>query len=604
MILRINGMRAVLKRGSSFEYVSENRFFTDADAYTLAIELPLKDCPQNLEIFGHINRKDVSKGTGLMACELRTGTFVKRGSVAITEINDVFVKVQFLEGRSAQNCAADFDSVYINELNLGYNTYLDYEGEPTAYTRSKWPVSKMGNTLANGQIWQALPWVNNYSGNIQNELEFANGTASYKPTTFGELSFQCYLYSVTTMIFDAVGYTYNLEVWLNSPYRYLLCCNTLPAAWEVLNYAMSLPHWSLTEYIEQLELLMYCEFDINHTNKSIRMQFSHSAIEKAGTVMLEKVVDEYTVSQEDESSSKYKDMTNLRYAECDHELWKFYDCQWLIDKAKNYGRDERWLNYVECSSISQLMQKIPSTTSCRAYNPDLARCSQEQNVYYVKSIDRYFVARRTAITMVESGSSATDTEPAHSPLYEISLSIQAVNLCKPAIADPNAETAELKIVPAWLDDLGDSSKGLLIFLDCGEYDNEQAFTVKTLLDRGESTQEQFFDKIYVAFWTGEQVTTKYPHPFLDSIDIDTDRQQKTHAGYSLALRDPASYGYRKAPTINRAYKYSFSFLSDEVPDVRSNFIIQGRKYVCEKITATFTEEGMSQLMKGDFYEII
>ena len=36
---------------------SENRIFTDADAYSMEIELPLADCPQNLDIFGMINRK-------------------------------------------------------------------------------------------------------------------------------------------------------------------------------------------------------------------------------------------------------------------------------------------------------------------------------------------------------------------------------------------------------------------------------------------------------------------------------------------------------------------------------------------------------------------
>ena len=54
MILTINGKQAALKKGSSIEYVSENRIFTDADDYSMEIELPLADCPQNLDIFGII----------------------------------------------------------------------------------------------------------------------------------------------------------------------------------------------------------------------------------------------------------------------------------------------------------------------------------------------------------------------------------------------------------------------------------------------------------------------------------------------------------------------------------------------------------------------
>ena len=38
---------------------SKNRIFTDADDYSMEIELPLADCPQNLDIFSMITRKDM-----------------------------------------------------------------------------------------------------------------------------------------------------------------------------------------------------------------------------------------------------------------------------------------------------------------------------------------------------------------------------------------------------------------------------------------------------------------------------------------------------------------------------------------------------------------
>ena len=57
--LTIDGKEAALKKGSSIEYVSENRIFTDADDYTMEIELPLAGCAQNMAIFGMLTRKDV-----------------------------------------------------------------------------------------------------------------------------------------------------------------------------------------------------------------------------------------------------------------------------------------------------------------------------------------------------------------------------------------------------------------------------------------------------------------------------------------------------------------------------------------------------------------
>lgn len=84
--LTIDGKEAALKKGSSIEYVSENRIFTDADDYSLEIELPVgyfsharqcpsklalhslnrksADCPQNIAILGLITRKDIDEPLG------------------------------------------------------------------------------------------------------------------------------------------------------------------------------------------------------------------------------------------------------------------------------------------------------------------------------------------------------------------------------------------------------------------------------------------------------------------------------------------------------------------------------------------------------------
>ena len=166
MQIIINGMLAVLKKNTSFDYVSENALFTGSDSYSLAITFPLKDCIQNLAIFGWITRKDVDKSNIVLDCDIRDKNFFKSGCITITEVNDIEVKAQFLEGRSVQNFDNTFDEVYINELSLGY------------------PTNRSTSNLTPAQAWQAypnrnevaLPWVNNTSGNLQNSVEKdANG---------------------------------------------------------------------------------------------------------------------------------------------------------------------------------------------------------------------------------------------------------------------------------------------------------------------------------------------------------------------------------------------------------------------------------------------
>ena len=119
MQIYIGNKLAALKQGTSFEYVSENRLFSGSDGYTLTITFPLKDCPENQAIFGHINRADVSTGKCVFDCEIRDKHFYKFGCIVITEISEAEVKTQFLDGRSEQNFDKTFDKVYINELDLG-----------------------------------------------------------------------------------------------------------------------------------------------------------------------------------------------------------------------------------------------------------------------------------------------------------------------------------------------------------------------------------------------------------------------------------------------------------------------------------------------------
>jgi hypothetical protein len=154
--LIINGKEAALKKGASIEYVSENRIFTDADDYSMEIELPLAGCQQNIDIFGMLTRKDVDVDNIFFDAVLQDTNFYKRGAVVITGITQETVKVQFLEKRSYQNFFPRFDEKYINELDLG-----------------EWP-SMAPASVTPQQMWSrwqdytALPWVNNSSGVLQN----------------------------------------------------------------------------------------------------------------------------------------------------------------------------------------------------------------------------------------------------------------------------------------------------------------------------------------------------------------------------------------------------------------------------------------------------
>ena len=163
--LQIDGKQAALKKGSSIEYVSENRAFTDADDYSMEIELPLADCPQNIAIFGLITRKDIDTEEIFFDAVLQDTNFYKRGAVVITGITNEAVKVQFLEKRSYQNFFPHFDETYIDELDLGEWPSIYPDNLPSGGSGS--PTGQQHTYASPAQVWArwqdytALPWVNN-----------------------------------------------------------------------------------------------------------------------------------------------------------------------------------------------------------------------------------------------------------------------------------------------------------------------------------------------------------------------------------------------------------------------------------------------------------
>ena len=232
----------------------------------------------------------------------------------------------------------------------------------------------------------------------------------------------------------------------------------------------------------------------------------------------------------------------------------------------------------------------------------------------------------------------------------------AVNEFGKKIVDKEAEDVEINIVPAWID-YTDETLGQCLFLECGEMGDAVTWTEETdengnsstsssgmgvggfgrtangdsdtdynngalaqswsgvQIARGEQEKsDAYFDKISVAFWDGvNRHPRMLPRPMVDTLEINDDFTV-TNTPFSLRIKKPLmldedgnqieeeqQYTYQ----IDNRKKYNYSFLSDEIPDPRALFFIEGGKYVCEKTTATFHENtGKSQLIKGVFYRVI
>lgn len=604
MQIYVNNKLAALKKGTSFEYVSENRMFSGSDGYTLTITFPLKDCPDNLAIFGHINRADVVAQKVIFDCEIRDRGFYKFGSITITEISESEVKTQFLEGRSEQNFDKTFDKVYINELDLGSPTYRSI----TQIT-----PSQAWNPNHSSPDFVALPWVNDYSGNIQNKAEYivdnaVQGQGHYEWNTQDTtgLSWQPYLLFITKKICEAVGYKADFAPWEESEeHKYLLICNTLPHAWYTPDFARALPHWTVEEYFEKLELFLAGEFTIDHRAQRISFNFTKAVLNATKPVALENVVEEHSTEVKvEEDQCEYSVMKNLVYKECDHATWKYYSCDWYIKgNAWNIERYDSMRQLLDANRIHRTWDGRRG----RGYRPI-------DKILYAADCDAYFIIQTVSRKVTD-----IRTVAGHIRIFfEYTCRLRPINLFGGRIVndDEDADQDEIEFVPVRIDDT-EAKYGRCMFLSFSGYDEDSGIegedeskypfllsqTDEAIRAGEKEKKAEYYDRIYIGFWDGASYGWgKLPYPLVEDIVIADDWSNFNYAHFSLRLNNRYMQD-RVGPAVEPTMKTTFKWLSDTIPDVRAMFLIRGKRYICEKITATFTENGMSQLIKGVFYPV-
>lgn len=600
MQIIINNQVAAVKSGTSFEYVSENRLFGGGDDYTFAITLPLAGCPVNQAIFGHLNRADVAPNKIRYDCEIRCRNFVKFGTVTITEITEQNIKVQFLAGRSEQNFEDTWDDVYINELSLGYPEITD----PTMIE----PAMAWSPTILINEA-VALPWVNNDSGILHNCADYANGKYSWSENT-AALSWQPYLLFITKQICRAVGYDFDFSEWeSNDNFKYLLVCNCLPDAWDLNDYARALPHWTVDEFFEKLELFLMGEFDIDHRAKKISFAFTSNILATKPEIRLDNVVDSFTSQVKDKQKScDYLPCRNLQYKECDFNVYKYYMCDSVIKGWK--GRFASYDTLDELMSDNQWLKSYVTGESDRNTN--------RTALLYAKDVDVYFIIRAVDRRL-------NPAYPVTSAKYQYRCILQPVNLFGSRIVDDDedADSTELEFVPVAID-FTEDKYGFSIFVKPSGYnesiadyesipDSEEVieYFQKSWIqnrfeaDRSENEKPEYFSEIYLGWWNGKiDPGGRLPHPFAENIQVNNNWDSWRRLDFNFRINDQNIADSKHLHSIDTKSKTTFKFLSESMPDVRAVFHIKGRRYICEKITATISDDGMSQLMKGEFWPIV
>ena len=587
----VNGLPVFPREDVDFEYNSENNFFSDSDGYTLSVEFPLRGVPENIRVFGHIHREDVAKESVLLDCSIRCGAFFRSGSISVVDVSESSVKAQFIEGIRPEDEELLINKLYIDELDLG----------SFPVTEAKDITPEAARVGTENEV--CYPWYNS-DADVVNNLTVPpisqRGKESelswHEDTVY--LSWQPYLKVILLRMAEACGYALDLTAITNTDWEKVIICNSLPGVWLETNYAQALPHWHPSEFFKHIGLVMKGSFSFDHTAKTIIFRF-YSSVSK-GIVVLDDVADEYQASiTRDEDDADFLPVMRLKYPDSEAVVWKYLSCPWILDSWR-LKKDN-----IVFDSMDDY-EALPSRG--------------RPEIFYIKSYGCWMTSRAAQMY--------TDVMQSLSGIkykYILFQTYQALNVFGPPDydEDKNYESLECSPVPVdyclegkymWLKVSGQSSVSanpddLVGSEDSGFTDgvsingNKYSNSLHTSQDRlthdivshSDDDDPSYYDSIFL----GVASPTPCVHPF-PITDIEYFGPNFVASTKIFRLER----GGAGETEIDPEVKYTFKFISGSIPDVSSIFVIHGQKYICRKITASFSRFGMSSVLKGEFFRCV
>lgn len=646
--LYLNDTRVYTDTSQVVKVTKENPYFTQSGSYTLDVNIPM-DILENRQFFKNIQSLPVTKKTEKMDAMLVVDNhLLLSGSAVINSISDTIVKVQLLGGNSDVNFIANNGDVYIDEIDYGEITIHDGKGYAFKGERGGVPVK--GYTYIYGK-WDAytkpamgdvseyvvMPVYDETKAEIKNVTRMHVGTSSSADTdkpgvyTHGDTIMPNLLLIVRKVI-EYFGYRLVANDVDVVPWNRLVICN----ARKTLIIQEALPHWTVTDFLTEVQNFFNCTFVFNESDKTAELisnlRFFDNGVQQYDPL------DEYTsdVSDEDEEKTKSLGSSNIKFDMSD-SVTHYYDS---IDEdvlssyeRKQYSSYEELLQSFNAMSDEDKKKYLfvcPQGTYCYRTNstPDVPTDSEDEGVF---------------------GGSRDDTSTSDDDSWFLG----QINLFRPLVRNEKVdEYIDLKICPV----------GITVEQKCEYYTDGSSGTaghggkwvkqwdtevqMPSLKNEKGDIPSRDFTKVVWAGVTGAQDTDNettaedriqvmfvgtvlqyvnkpgvtdqskkipYPMGFTDSLDKAINLEDcgylNIHDSWSLALTNSPAEHYlgqlhANGYLINTQTEIQISFESQSIPDIRKIFMFKNKRYVCEKLEINVANTGIDKLIKGYFFEML
>lgn len=593
MKIIVNGKEAKLKKDMSFELRDENPLFEEeSEAYTMELEFPMDNCPENIGIFGTAFVKGADITVTEWPCQIIGTGFDKSGTLFMTGVTDSDIKCQFVEGVKGTSIY----NTLITDLD-----YSQYDG-----TVGGWPNFPDGDYESVSQYkWTEFPVYDKKKEELITMEMQGDGFSYYSRHIFLQ-----YLVQVICKVLPG-GWTVDQSSLLTyDMYKYAVVVNTrnfvhVDGAERIRRLNLILPKITVAEFFRQIGLFFRHYVHIDVIRKQVKFISYGDLVGSLVHVPLN-VNDDFEVEIQDVDKSSF--LGNKSFKLPDDSNWD------NINKCSFILTDPRIPH--ETMTMAEFTQFMEDMKSPGTKTEDLGL----QNLYYLS--DKHVWA---IIHEFDKVWPTTDQSTAPNQVMmraEILDQFSSWGNDEELILAPVPMTGPCKI----------TSAGRYAALDIPEdpddcYDSDATFRAGPAIDKlsaGErKDSDMYFDKLYIALiwmnqfyiftrrWVPSYMIEYGRDPSGNPIR-DSDGNLETYyycRGFrendlSISPYDSTIVNSNKLPVVDETKLYRFKFRSNTFPSAKSVFVIKGKEFVCHQLVAHFGVNGMSELIEGEFYEIV
>lgn len=618
----IDGHKAYPLSTSSIKVTYANQYVTDDGEYTYDITFPM-DILANREIFHNVSRFEVKKTVGKYDdCKLYcNGLLIMSGVGIILSVTQKEVKLQIVGGKSRIKFNEKMTKHYIDEIDFGE---ADIPGQRTApinfyqldtrKCRTSYNLSNDAKQFLGVQgKWCYMPVRDETNDIIANFVgyDYTGEYNNYKPY-ITNIAVQPSLMYILKKVIEYEGYKLVRNDFDCSPWNLLY----IASAYKTRELRRALPHWSSYTFIEEVRKLFNATISFDEIQKTCKV-IKQSEITSADSVEITPL-DEYTTDYDDDGSLNISATTNLEYNLGSSSNRENYE---VIPK-KVFDNFEIKTSMEALGLVSQ----FADTTRGWSDKQKFTTIIRWQGNYYIytENVDgeKQWQLAGVWSPLIRDKSSDDYTTLNISPAAQV---VENVNF-KPPIKNlknwneqrcllsiPNDKESEAKE-----ENTDDDGYSYVTVQDAIDDDST--------LDESEDDQECM--NIFFII-PGEVQRAEHPHgsisvvgqhsrwpQFLTDCRIneefrlsyDTAVDEFPHASlFSLALNpnwfSEACLGqfHDNGLSIDNKNCIEVKFQSDDIPDPSKTFIIQGKKYVCEKIEVEIKDDSIEPIKTGYFY---